>query len=168
VQIEENKMAIASRLGPWLLGTVKDTTGTTAGTVRNMGATPVMQNKSVLYTDITAATLLAVLPAGSMIQAVTFNTTTAYATTIPTIALFCNGVAINTAANSGTGIGSFGVNTIALGNNSAAGAALIANVGATDAVITFTQANVTATSGAGVLNIAYVVRNSDGTYGPNA
>lgn len=161
-------MAIASRLGPWLLGTVKDTTGATAGTMRNMGATPVMQSKAILYTDITAATLLAVLPAGSMIQAVTFNTTVAYATTVPTIALFCNGVAINTAANSGTGVGSFGVNSIALGNNSAAGAVLVANVGVADAVITFTQANVTATSGAGVLNIAYVVRNQDGTYGANS
>ena len=158
-------MAVATHLGPWLLGTVKDTTGTTAGTIRNVGATPVLQTKTILYTDITAATQLAVLPAGSMIQAVTFNTTVAYATTVPTIALFSNGVAINTAAASGSGVGSFGSFTIALGNNNAAGAALVNNVGTTDAIITFTQANVTATSGAGTLVISYIVRNSDGTTG---
>jgi hypothetical protein len=161
-------MAIASRLGPWLLGTVKDTTGTAAGTVRNMGATPVMQSKSITVADTTAQTILAYLPAGSMIQAVTFNTTTAYGVAVPTIALFCNGVAINTAAASGSGIGSFGVFNITLGNNNAAGATLAANVGANDALIAFTQALGGATLGAGVLNIAYVVRNPDGTYGANA
>ena len=158
-------MAVATHLGPWLLGTVKDTTGTTAGTIRNIGATPVLQTKTILYTDITAATQLAVLPAGSLIQAVTFNTTVAYATTVPTIALFSNGVAINTAAASGSGIGSFGSFAIALGNNNAAGAVLVNNVGASPAIITFTQANVTATSGAGTLVISYIVRNSDGTTG---
>jgi len=36
-------MGFATHLGPWLLGTVKNTTGTTAGTIRNMGATTVAQ-----------------------------------------------------------------------------------------------------------------------------
>jgi hypothetical protein len=40
------------------------------------------------------------------------------------------------------------------------------NVGTTDAIITFTQANVTATSGAGILTMTYVVKNSDGTQVP--
>ena len=30
-------MGFATHLGPWLLGTVKETTGTTPGTVRNTG-----------------------------------------------------------------------------------------------------------------------------------
>ena len=155
-------MAFATHLGPWLLGTVKNTTGTTAGTIQNIGATPSLQTKTVLYTDITAATQAFVLPAGAMIQAVTFNTTAAYATTVPTIALFCNGVAINTAAASGSGVGSFGTFNVALLPAAAPGAVLLSNVGANDAIITFTQANVTATSGAGVLTISYVVRGSDG------
>jgi hypothetical protein len=57
-----------------------------------------------------------------------------------------------------------GIVNLLLGNNNAAGAVLCSNVGTTDAVITFTQANVTATSGAGVLTIRYVVKQSDGTY----
>ena len=32
-------MPSAFHLGPWLLGTVKNTQGTTAGTIRNVGAT---------------------------------------------------------------------------------------------------------------------------------
>ena len=159
-------MGFATHLGPWLLGTVKETTGTTAGTIRNTGATPSIQTKAILYTDITAATQLCVLPAGAMIQAVTFNTTVAYATTSPTLALFCNGTAINTAGNIGSGIASTGTFAITLGNNSAAGAVLCSNVGTSDAIITFTQANVTATSGAGIITISYVVRGSDGVMFP--
>lgn len=160
-------MAFATHLGPWLLGTVKNTTGTTAGTIQNIGATPCLQTKAVLYTDITAQTTLAVLPAGALIQAVTFNTTVAYATTTPTIALFCNGTAINTA----TSIAVFtntGQTAVSLGNNNAAGAVLVSNVGTTDAVISFTQANVTATSGAGILVISYIVRGSDGAMYPSS
>lgn len=158
-------MGFATHLGSWLLGTVKNTTGTTAGTIQNLGACPCIQQKTILYTDITAGTLACVLPAGAMIQSVNFNTTVAYATTTPTIALFINGTAINTAANI-TAFGGTGVASIALGNNNAAGAVLVSNVGSTDALLTFTQANVTATSGAGVLTVAYVVRGSDGSMFP--
>jgi len=158
-------MGLASHLGPWLLGTVKNTTGTTAGTLRNMGATICAQSIPVAYTDVTAATYAFTLPAGAQILDAQFNTTTAYATTTPTYALFVNGTAINTAAN-GSVFTNTGIVNLLLGNNSAAGAALCANVGSTDALITFTQANVTATSGAGVLTVRYVVKQSDGTYVP--
>ena len=156
-------MGLASHLGPWLLGTVKNTTGTTAGTLRNMGATLVAQSIPVAYTDVTAGTYAFTLPAGAQILDAQFNTTTAYATTTPTYALFVNGTAINTAAN-GSVFTNTGIVNLLLGNNSAAGAALCANVGTTDAIITFTQANVTATSGAGVLTVRYVVKQADGTY----
>ena len=158
-------MGFATHLGPWLLGTVKETTGTTVGSIRNTGATVVSQSKSILYTDITAATVAFTIPAGSQILTATFNTTVAYATTTPTYALFSNAVAINTAAN-GSVFTNTGIVNILLGNNSAAAAVLCNNVGTTDAIITFTQANVTATSGAGILTLTYVVKNSDGTQVP--
>ena len=160
-------MGFATHLGPWLLGTVKNTTGTTAGTIRNMGATVVSQSKAILYTDITAATVAFTIPAGSQILTAQFNTTVAYATTTPTYALFVNAVAINTAAN-GSVFTNTGIVNILLGNNNAAGAVLCNNVGTGDAIITFTQANVTATSGAGVLTITYVVKDSDGSANPTA
>ena len=158
-------MGFATHLGPWLLGTVKNTTGTTAGTICNTGATVVSQSKAILYTDITAATVAFTIPAGSQILTAQFNTTVAYATTTPTYALFSNAVAINTAAN-GSVFTNTGIVNILLGNNSAAAAVLCNNVGTTDAIITFTQANVTATSGAGILTLTYVVKNSDGTQVP--
>ncbi len=159
-------MGFATHLGPWLLGTVKNTTGSTSGTLRNLGATVVSQSKAILYTDITAATVAFTIPAGSQILTAVFNTTVAYATTTPTYALFSNAVAINTAAN-GSVFANTGIVNILLGNNSAAAAVLCNNVGTTDANITFTQANVTATSGAGVLTITYVVKGSDGAANPS-
>jgi hypothetical protein len=159
-------MGFASHLGPWLLGTVKNTTGTTAGTLRNMGNTIVAQSVAVLYTDITAGTYAFTIPAGSQILSASFNTTVAYATTTPTYALLVNGTAINTAAN-GSVFTNTGIVNLLLGNNNAAGAVLCANVGTDDAIITFTQANVTATSGAGILTMTYVVKQSDGTANPS-
>ena len=160
-------MGFATHLGPWLLGTVKNTTGTTAGTIRNMGATVVSQSVAVVYTDITAGTYAFTLPAGAQILDAQFNTTVAYATTTPTYALFVNGTAINTAAN-GSVFTNTGIVNLLLGNNNAAAAVLCSNVGTGDAVITFTQANVTATSGAGILTMRYVVKQSDGTYVPTS
>ena len=159
-------MGFASHLGPWLLGTVKNTTGSTAGTLRNMGNTIVSQSVAVLYTDITAGTYAFTIPAGSQILSASFNTTVAYATTTPTYALFVNSTAINTAAN-GSVFTNTGIVNLLLGNNNAAAAVLCANVGTGDAIITFTQANVTATSGAGILTMTYVVRDSDGNANPS-
>jgi len=160
-------MGLATHLGPWLLGTVKSTTGTTAGTLRNLGATLVAQSVAIVYTNVTAGTYAFTLPAGSQIIDASFNTTVAYATTTPTYALFVNGTAINTAAN-GSVYTNTGIVNLLLGNNNAAAAVLCNNVGSTDAVITYTQANVTATSGAGILTMRYVVKLADGTYVPTA
>jgi succinate dehydrogenase/fumarate reductase flavoprotein subunit len=131
-----------------------------------MGATMVAQSKAILYTDITAATTAFTIPAGSQIVDATFNTTVAYATTTPTYALQVNGTAINTAAN-GSVFTNTGIVNLLLGNNNAAGAVLCNNVGTSDAIITFTQANVTATSGAGVLTVRYIVKDSDGSANPS-
>lgn len=156
-------MGIASRLGPWLLGTVKDTYGTTAGTIRNMGPTHSFQSRAVAYGDTTAQTLLAVLPAGSYIQQVQFLTTTAYTTTAPTFAIFVNGTAISGTVTAGTA-GATGLANIALGT---ANPALVSNVGLNDAIVSFTQVNGGGGTGSGVLNVSYIVRNPDGTYEPN-
>lgn len=159
-------MGFATHLGPWLLGTVKDTTGTTAGTIRNLGATHSYQSKVVAYADTTAQTLLACIPAGSLIQGIQFVTTTAYTTTAPTFAFFVNGTAINSAtAPSGTTAGTTGRGGFTLGTSNPA---LVVNVGSTDALITFTQANGGGGTGAGLLEISYIVRGSDGASAPTA
>ena len=157
-------MGIATHLGPWLLGTVKETTGTTAGNIRNTGATHSIQVRPTLYAETTAQTLLAALPAGALIQSIAYLITTAYTTTAPTFVFFVNGVAINSAsAPSGIAAGTTGRGGFVLGTSNPA---LVANVGANDALISFTQANGGGGTGAGLLEISYIVRNSDGTIAP--
>ena len=157
-------MGFATHLGPWLLGTVKDTTGTTAGTVRNVGATAVAQFKTVAYADVTAQTVLAVLPAGASIQNVQYLITTAYTTTNPTFTIFVNGTAITAAITiASPAAGATGIASLAIGTTNAAA---VANVGATDAIVAFTQANGGGTTGAGVLSIAYIVKGADGSIVP--
>ena len=161
-------MGMASHLGPWLLGTVKNTTGTTAGYIRNMGATHSYQNKAITATDTTAQTTLAVLPAGALIQQIQILVTTAYTVSTPTFSFFVNGTAINTAATAaGITFGNTGRASFTLGANNAAGAALLANVGTSDAIVSFTQATGSSTGNA-ILEISYIVRNSDGTYAPTS
>ena len=158
-------MGFASHLGPWLLGTNKYTTGTATGTVQNMGATIVAQTKAVAYADTTAQTTAFVLPAGSLITSCQFIITTAYTTTAPTFTIFIGGTQASSAVTLGALVGA---NSITLGGNSAAGAALVANVGSTDATIAFTQSNGAGGTGAGILVVAYIVRGSDGAMYPTS
>ena len=158
-------MAFASHLGSWLLGTVKNTTGTTAGNIRNMGYTMVAQNKAVAWND-TAATQAAVLPAGSIIQELAlYQSGATFTGTSGVITVYLNGTAI--AASSAITAGASGI--ISFTPASDAQAALFANVGSTDAIITYTiGSSGTFSAGAGSLLAEYLVRQSDGTYLPTS
>ena len=159
-------MGMATHLGPWLLGTVRSTTGTTAGLIRNIGACPCIQTKNVSYTDVTTPVTLAVIPAGSYIQNLQFVITTAFATANPTFQVFVNGVAISAAvALAAPALGATGAGAIALGS---ARPDLVLNVGSTDAVITVVNTATTASAGAGTFALAYMVRNADGSYAPTS
>jgi hypothetical protein len=157
-------MGFASHLGPWLLGTNKYTTGTTAGTIQNMGASIVAQTKTATFAD-TSATTLAVLPAGACITAVQ---------------LIIDGVVFNgtspimTIKNGSTTIGTVTITSATGGQyamaatTTVADAAKITNVGSTDAIITYTVSGTTVTTGSGTLIIAYIVRGSDGAMYPTS
>lgn len=155
-------MSFATHLGPWLLGTVKNTTGTTAGTIRNMGVTSVGQTDPVTYTDA-AASVAAVLPAGSLITNLALYQTTKFAGTSGVITIYLNGTAL--AATSAITAGASGV--IAFGPATDAQTALLANVGTTDAIITYTiGSSGSFSAGAGFFLIEYLVRNFDGAGNP--
>jgi len=151
-------MAFATHLGPWLLGTVKNTTGTTAGTIRNMGATIVAQTKAVTLTDA-AATQAFVLPAGALITSAQFQTTTIF-DAASTITLLINGTASSAAVTITT------VGNAAIAPNTA-GTPLFNNVGTTDAIVTYTLSVGASTTGAGTLIVSYMVRGSDGSANPS-
>lgn len=155
-------MGMATHLGAWLLGTVKNTTGTTAGLVRNIGATQVVQSFDFLNTATTGTAFA--LPAGALITRVSLLTTTAFTGgTAPTVNLNIGGTVIT----SNVSLGAVGQSVATLGAVSAAAAALIKNVGSTDALVSYTVAG-GPTAGAGTLVIEYVVRNDDGSYAPTS
>jgi hypothetical protein len=133
-------MGIATHLGPWLLGTVKEGAG------RNTGAAMVTQN----VTLVAGSAVTLTLPAGALIHAVQSLMTTGAAGT-PNVTV--GGVIIGTLSTAA------GFNTLSV---TAGNVGTIVNVGATDAVLSYTA---TAAS-AGVLTVAYTVRNSDGTFFP--
>ena len=147
-------MGFATHLGPWLLGTVKNTTGTTAGTVRNTGATIVAQTFDLTAAQVAAGSgTLGYIPAGACITAVQFLTTTLFASAT-TLKATIAGTDVATATTI-TSAGAYPV-TIA-----ATFTPIQANVGATDAAITYTATGSSVTGAVTVL-IAYMVRDSSG------
>jgi hypothetical protein len=172
-------MGFATHLGPWLLGTVKNTTGTTAGTIQNTGTTLVSQTKKVAYTGSVAAaavtTALCTIPAGAQIVNIFIDTLVAF--TGSTAANVVIGVTGTTnlywASSDITAQGRLANTNAAAKLGNWAGAATTASpngagVGATDvtvnAVLTPTVADVTA--GTVQYTIVYAVANSDGTQSP--
>ena len=149
-------MGIATHLGPWLLGTNRYTTGTTAATTRNTGATQVVQTKTVAFDDADDSNAF-VMPAGTLITAFRFITTTTF-DDATTVTLSIGGTAI-TAALTVTTAGAYQFTAAA----TTAAAALWANTGTTDKFVTYTVAQGASTVGVGLLIVEYVVRNSDGT-----
>jgi len=149
-------MGIATHLGPWLLGTNRYTTGTSAADTRNTGATQVVQTDVVNFNDADASNAF-VLPAGSLIVAFRFITTTTF-DAASTITLSIGATAI-TAALTVTNPGAYSFTAAA----TEAAAALWANTGTTDKFVTYTVAQGASTAGVGLLIVEYVVRNSDGT-----
>jgi len=141
-------MGFATHLGPWLLGTVKNTTGTTAGTVRNTGAAVVSQQVVL----VAGAAVTVMIPAGAIIHQVqAFMTTGAVGTPDVTVGSTIIGT-LSTAA---------GLNALSV---TAANVGTMANVGSTDVLLSYTA---TAAS-AGVLSVDYTVRGSDGVGYPTA
>ena len=172
-------MGFASHLGPWQLGTVKDTTGTASGSVRNMGSTLVSQTKKIDYTGTTVAapltTQIAVLPAGAQIQFIHIDTLTAF--TGSTLANAVVGYAGSTAAywasTDITAQGRAAVSNAATKLGAWAGAASTASpngigVGATDVLVNAVLSPTVATVTAGIVQytIIYTVANSNGSQTP--
>jgi hypothetical protein len=172
-------MGFASHLGPWQLGTVKDTTGTASGTVRNMGSTLVSQTKKVDYTGTTVAapltTQIAVLPAGAQIVNIHIDTLVAF--TGSTAANVVIGYAGTTnaywASSDITAQGRLANTNAAAKLVNWAGATSTASpngigVGTTDVLVNAVLSPTVATATAGTVQytIVYVVANSNGSQTP--
>jgi hypothetical protein len=158
-------MGFATHLGPWLLGTVKSTTGTTAGTIQNTGCTIVAQSTPIAFGTTTAVNV-AVLPAGAQIINIFVDVTTAFnAATGNTITVATGATTLATAGSASTTPLAAGRATI-----TAANLGTWVNVGTTDLIVTgiFANTGTAATTGAATITIQYVVRNSDGSQSQTA
>ena len=154
-------MGFATHLGPWLLGTVKNTTGTTAGTVRNMGATVVAQTIPVTFSTFTNLTgTLGSIPAGSLITGVQIITSADFSSAT-TLKITIGGTDVATAST----ITSTGFISVTIASTFAA---LAANTGTTDDLITYTATGSSLTTGAATVVIQYVVRDSNGNANPTS
>jgi len=154
-------MGFATHLGPWLLGTVKNTTGTTSGTIRNTGATVVAQTIPVTFNTFANLTgTLGAIPAGSLITGVQIITSTDFSSAT-TLKITIGGTDVATAST----ITSAGFIDVTIASTFAATAA---NTGTTDDLITYTATGTSLTTGAATVVIQYVVRNPDGSANPSA
>jgi len=173
-------MGFATHLGPWLLGTVKNTTGTTVGTLRNTGTTLVSQTKKVVYDGAVytadTTTGLFTIPAGSQIVNIFIDTLVAFTgSTAANLTLGVSGsTALYWASSDITAQGRLANTNAAAKLGNWAGAATTASpngagVGSTDvtvlATLRPTVANVTV--GTVQYTIVYAVANSDGNQSPS-
>lgn len=179
-------MGFATHLGAWLLGTVKDTTGTVAqlGQVRNTGVTTVSQTKKVDYTGLTTAGRtdnLFTIPAGAQIVDIKIDTLTAFTGSTAANATMGSAAGSTTAAvpaaywatSDLTAQGRLAYTGAATKLAAWAGTATTASpngqgIGPFDVTVTATMTPTVATVTAGLVQytIHYAVANADGTQAP--
>ena len=149
-------MAFSTFTGPVRSGTVKNTTGTTLGTIDNTGLVVLSQAAALGL----ATTTPFVLPAGAQIQDIYIDVTTT----------FTSGATL--AVGDGTTVDKYvtAITTPAAGRQAItySGAQLTAmyNIGTSDVQITVTMAGTTAVAGAGYITIEYVQKTSSGAEVP--
>jgi hypothetical protein len=149
-------MGFATHLGPWLLGTNRYTTGTTASTTENMGCTVVSQSANVVFGTLTGN--LISVPAGAQIVDVKVVTTTVFSAAT-TCVLDLGGTAFTTTGTI-TSVGS-----VALGANATTPGGWL-NVGSADIFVSYTLAGTALSTGAATIIVTYAVRASNGAQNP--
>jgi len=171
-------MGFATHLGPWLLGTVRNTTGTTVGTMENCGATVVSQTFKKNYTGQAASATtdtVCVLPAGAQILDINIDTTIAFTGSTAANVSIGDGTtaALYWAATDVTSAGRADISNAAAKLGAWCGAASTASptgigIGSTDVKIiaTMTPTVAAVTAGTVQYTIVYTVADSTGLQFP--
>jgi hypothetical protein len=171
-------MGFATHLGPWLLGTVRNTTGTTVGTIENCGATVVSQTFKKNYTGQAASATtdtICVLPAGAQILDINIDTTVAFTGSTAANVSIGDGTtaALYWAATDVTALGRAAISNAASKLGAWCGAASAASpngigIGPVDVkiVATMTPTVAAVTAGTVQYTIVYVVADSNGSQFP--
>ena len=153
-------MGLATHLGPWLLGTVKNTNGTATSQIRDMGATVVTQSY-VVDRSAGATGTICTIPAGSGIIDMRFITTTAFSVSTSITLNF-----LGSPANQAVPITNTTISSVSTGASPTANVNLT-NTGTKDATITYSLSG-SATIGICTVIVRYVVRNADGSTAPTS
>jgi len=171
-------MGFATHLGPWLLGTVKNTTGTTVGTIENLGATICSQTFKKDYTGQAASATtdtVCVLPAGAQIVDIKIDTLVAFTGSTAANMSLGDGTtaALYWASTDVTSQGRLAYTGAAAKLGNWCGAATTASpngagIGSTDVkvIATMTPTVAAVTAGTVQYTIMYVVANSNGSQLP--
>lgn len=172
-------MGFATHLGPWLLGTIKNTTGTTVGTLENLGATICSQTFKKDYTGQAASATtdtVCVLPAGAQIVDIKIDTLVAFTGSTAANLTLGDGstAALYWASSDVTSQGRLAYTNAATKLVNWCGAASTASpngigIGSTDVkvVATMTPTVAAVTAGTVQYTIMYVVANSNGAQLPS-
>ena len=144
-------MGTTTFTGPVKAGDVLNTTGSTAGTVKNVGFCVMAQSYAVTQAATATATATTIcLPANSHILSISFAATVAFTST-DTLSVGTSATATELVA--ATSISAIGITALSPGTDATRTAAWI-DVGATD-VIVYVDSGSTG-SGVGVLTVTYV------------
>jgi len=158
-------MSFATLSGPVRTGTVSNTTGTTAGLIRNTGVLQLIQTITLDFSSINASLTgtAFVLPAGAIITYFKYLTTSTFsaATTVK----MSIGATDVTAATTVTGPAAPANFTNATASDTVT--SLFNNVGATDVLVNYTATKAsTLTTGSITLQVMYAQRAPDGSSAP--
>jgi hypothetical protein len=171
-------MGFATHLGPWLLGTIRNTTGTTVGSIENCGATMVSQTFKKDYTGQAASATtdtICVLPAGAQIHFIHIDTLVAFTGSSAANVTIGDGTtaALYWASTDVTSQGRAAASNAATKLAAWSGAASTASpsgigIGPTDVkvIATMTPATSAVTAGTVQYSIIYTVADSNGSQFP--
>jgi len=147
-------MATSTFTGPIKAGDVLNTTGTTAGTVKNVGFVEMAQFAAVTQSATAAATTI-VIPANSLITSIDLFVTAAWTSATTTYTISVGTSATATELVAATNANAIGKLSLSPGTD-ATRTGVWLNTGTTDDIIYVLSGALSATAGTGTLVVRYI------------
>ena len=147
-------MGATTFTGPIKAGNVLNTTGSTAGTIKNVGFVEMSQQAAITQSATAAATAI-VIPANSTIVEITLFVTTVWASATTTYTVSVGTSATATELVAATNANAIGILALTPGTD-ATKTGLWVNVGTSDVIIYVISGAPSATPGAGTLVVRYI------------
>ena len=147
-------MSTTTFTGPIKAGDVLNTTGTTAGTIKNVGFVEMAQFAAVTQSATAAATTI-VIPANSLITSIDLFVTAAWTSATTTYTISVGTSATATELVAATSANAIGLLSLTPGTD-ATRTGVWLNTGTTDDIIYVLSGALSATAGTGTLVVRYI------------